>query len=166
VLLRKIAKKRNAWSKVQKSVGIWARQLTKPRTVQTKEGPIDANPGDWLCRGVSGEEWPMGNSTLRSRYRPTNNINDEGFQKWAPKGDPCFAAEIVDGPVDVRSSWGVMTAKSGDYLMKKLEDENEEYPDDVWVVDRTIFKKTYTRVFSPQDISVAFTLITQLEAGK
>lgn len=38
--------------------------------VQTLEGPLVANPGDWIMQGVKGELWPVSPEKAREKYEP------------------------------------------------------------------------------------------------
>ena len=46
------------WFRAKKSVAIWAKLLKVAQTVETLEGPMKAEVGDFLCRGAAGER-PM-----------------------------------------------------------------------------------------------------------
>lgn len=39
------------------------------RTIDTLEGPVTANPGDYVMNGSVGEQWPVSPSTFERRYR-------------------------------------------------------------------------------------------------
>lgn len=41
----------------KKPVEIEATQITRPMTVETLEGVMRGNPGDWLITGVKGEQY-------------------------------------------------------------------------------------------------------------
>jgi hypothetical protein len=38
-------------------------------TVQTREGPVDAAPGDAIITGAAGEAWPVAQAVFAQRYR-------------------------------------------------------------------------------------------------
>ena len=46
----------------------------------------------------------------------------------------------------VEASWGTLSGKAGDYLLKKFEAKDTEFPEDVWIVDRKLFAATYKPV--------------------
>ena len=52
----------------KKPVEIYARQLTERCTINTREGELVSEPGDWLITGVEGEVYPCGDSISRKTY--------------------------------------------------------------------------------------------------
>ncbi|NWF69047.1 MAG: hypothetical protein HXY40_08175 [Chloroflexi bacterium] len=57
----------------RKTTLTWARQITRPMTVNTLEGPVSAQPGDYLCIGTQGEQWPQ----MRQRFEENYEIVEE-----------------------------------------------------------------------------------------
>jgi hypothetical protein len=51
----------------------WARQLTQPMLVNTLEGPVSAQAGEYLCIGAKGEQWPQ----LRDRFEENYELVKE-----------------------------------------------------------------------------------------
>jgi hypothetical protein len=53
-----------------KHKGVWARLLTTPLQVQSKESqfPIMVPAGVWLAIGEQGEPWHIDDETFRERY--------------------------------------------------------------------------------------------------
>ena len=49
-------------------VTISARRLTEQVTVDTLEGQMVGNPGDWLITGVAGEQYPVRDDIFRTTY--------------------------------------------------------------------------------------------------
>lgn len=91
---------------------------------------------------------------LLARYRPTK-ITDGEWRKYIPKPDqPPVLAARVRTEFLVYTSYGALHGKAGDYLLKNLADENTEYPDDLWVVDKKIFNKSYSRVLTSSELLV------------
>jgi hypothetical protein len=41
-----------------------------PKTLQTLEGPMKANPGDWIITGVQGEKYACDDAIFRKTYEP------------------------------------------------------------------------------------------------
>jgi hypothetical protein len=111
------------------------------------EGPVTAEAGDYLCRGEKGEVWPQKTDRLLARYTATGEVDAEGWRKFQPKPDArgVWAARI-DHPFHVQAPWGKLTGKAGDYVVKHFEDGDVPYPEDVWIVDQTLFAATYARV--------------------
>lgn len=136
-----------AWFHARKTRPIWARKLERDQTVQTLEGPVAAQAGDFLCRGAAGELWPQKASTLEERYTPTGTVDPDGWREFAPRPDTegVLAAQ-VQHPFTVIARWGRLTAKAGDFVVKNFRDRDQPYPEDVWVVDQALFRATYERV--------------------
>ena len=57
-------------------------------------------------------------------------------------------ATPIDHPFAVHASWGQLTGKPGDFLVKNFQDRETVYPADVWIVDQTLFRQTYESVAS------------------
>lgn len=55
-------------------------------------------------------------------------------------------ATQIDHPFEVHAQWGKLTGKQGDFLVKNYGDAETDYPEDVWIVDRTLFGQTYATV--------------------
>lgn len=45
-------------------------QLTKRVEIETLEGVMVGNPGDWLITGVQGEKYPCRDDIFRLTYEP------------------------------------------------------------------------------------------------
>jgi len=56
----------------KKPVEIEAVRLTRPMTIETDEGTLNARPGDWLVTGVEGEQYPVKHSIFLKTYEPAN----------------------------------------------------------------------------------------------
>jgi hypothetical protein len=140
-----------SWFAARKIVPVWARLVVTPETVVSREGELQAKPGDWVCRGVAGEYWVQAESTLRAKYGETGQVSRDGQGlEWAefsplPESSGVMAAQVGHEFV-VHSGWGVLSGKPGDYLLKKLSERDIEFPADVWVVDQALFQSTYQAV--------------------
>ena len=55
-------------------------------------------------------------------------------------------AAQVPHSFQVQTKWGLLTGKEGDFLVKNYEDRDNDAPEDVWIVDQTLFEATYVRV--------------------
>ncbi len=53
-------------------VELKAVQATEPMTIQTWEGPVKADPGDWIMTGVKGEQWPIKPEVFAKSYDATD----------------------------------------------------------------------------------------------
>jgi len=54
----------------KKPVVIEAIQLTERIEIQTLEGVMVGDPGDWLITGVKGEKYPCKDDIFRATYEP------------------------------------------------------------------------------------------------
>ena len=46
-----------------------ARKATAGEVIQTLEGPLTAQAGDWVVRGPAGEQWPVRPEVFRQQYQ-------------------------------------------------------------------------------------------------
>ena len=51
-------------------VAVQARRLDEPRDIETLEGTMHAEAGDWLIKGVEGELYSCKDSVFRETYAP------------------------------------------------------------------------------------------------
>lgn len=130
---------RRLW-KARKSKPLWAKRLQEAQSVQTLEGLLHAEAGDYLCRGVNGELWPQKAVKLLEKYLPTESF-DNGWQCFNPKPDSeGVEATQVDHAFRIQAHWGILNGKAGDYVVRSRTDST-----DVWIVDKAIFEATYQR---------------------
>ncbi len=54
---------------VKKSIPVEAYQTNKPVNIQTLEGVMHANAGDWIITGIEGEQWPVKKEIFEKTYR-------------------------------------------------------------------------------------------------
>ena len=52
-------------------------------------------------------------------------------------------ATPIDHPFEVQATWGKLSGKPGDFLLKNVSDRDTASPADVWIVDQTLFQQTY-----------------------
>jgi hypothetical protein len=136
-----------SWRHFKKTKSIWARRLEQPQAISSREGELQANAGDYLCRGIEGESWPQSADKLNSKYSETQNVDADGWQEFQPRADAEGAyAVAIDDPFHVTSTYGVLEGRAGDYVVKHATDRLTAYPDDVWIVARSIFVATYEAV--------------------
>jgi hypothetical protein len=55
-------------------------------------------------------------------------------------------AAPVPRPFVVVATWGKLGGKPGDFVLKNYRDRAVAYPEDVWVVDQSLFRATYEAV--------------------
>jgi len=60
----------------KKPVVLKAVQAKEPTTIQTLEGPVQANQGDWIMTGVKGENWPVRPDVFARSYDPVAGAAD------------------------------------------------------------------------------------------
>ncbi len=132
------------WFHAKKTGLVWAKQLEEDQTIETLEGPTTAKAGDFLCRGAVGELWPQSEKRLNEKYEPTDEVDADGFRKYLSKSE--VMAAQVDHPFHVKTSWGDLDGKPGDFILKSFSDKEVDYPDDAWIVDKKLFADTYERI--------------------
>lgn len=137
------------WFHAKKTRPIWAKRLDAAQTVQTLEGEEQVAAGHYLCRGEAGDIWPQTEETLLKRYAATDEVTPDGWRKYQPHPDSQgVMATPINHPFEVHASWGILSGKAGDFLLKNYQDRDTAYPADVWVVDRGLFGETYQAVIS------------------
>jgi len=138
------------WFVARKVAPVWARELTEATIVKTREGPLEAQAGDYLCRGPDGGRWPQSEASLRQKYEPTEEIDDAGFRRWTPQREKArvFASEVAED-LALATSWGVMRGVAGDFLVRRHSEAVPGPDSDLWIVDRATFGATYEREDAP-----------------
>jgi hypothetical protein len=136
------------WFHAKKTRPIWAKQLEAAQMVKTLEGKEQVAAGHYLCRGEAGDLWPQTEQTLLKRYTATDEFADDGWRKYQPHPDAQgVLATQIDHAFTVHATWGRLTGKPGDFLVKNFPlDRETAYPADVWIVDQTLFRQTYELV--------------------
>lgn len=147
---RELLDKANAdgvWIHAKKTRPIQAKRLEAAQLVKTLEGEEQVEAGHYLCRGEAGDIWPQSEETLLKRYNATDEVDADGWRKYVPHPDAQgVLATQIDHAFSVQASWGKLTGKPGDFLVKNFQDGETAYPDDVWIVDQTLFRQTYETV--------------------
>lgn len=54
----------------KRPVVIEAVQITRPITIETKEGSMRGDVGDWLITGIKGEQYPCKPDIFEATYEP------------------------------------------------------------------------------------------------
>lgn len=133
-----------AWVHAKKTQPLWARRLEVAQSVSTLEGIQKANAGDYLCRGPAGELWPQSAKSLETKYESTDLTEPDGWRKYTPRPDGAgVEAARIPHAFTVQTTWGAQQGNPNDYLVKSAADRDVPYPDDVWIVSRSIFQATY-----------------------
>jgi hypothetical protein len=127
----------------RKTVPVKARPLTKDDYIQREgiieslEGPIGFQLGDYLARGTQGEEWPIQAKEFAAHYEQVSAPDPEGFA-WYRNTDARQAIQIPESFKVKMKNGDIATGKAGDYLVKS--------GDSAWVVDRAIFEDSYEKI--------------------
>lgn len=69
----------------KKPVVVDAVRLTERIEVETLEGIMVGNPGDWLITGVSGEKYPIKDEIFRATYKAVLDEETEGSPAGSPR---------------------------------------------------------------------------------
>lgn len=139
------------WFHARKTRPIWAKRLNSAQTVTTLEGEEQVEAGHYLCRGEAGDIWPQTEKDLTRRYKATDDVDADNWRKYQPNPDAeGVMATQINHPFSVEASWGTLSGKAGDYLLKNFHDRDTAFPDDVWIVDQTLFQQTYA-IMRPED---------------
>ncbi len=138
-----------SWFHARKTRPIWVKKLEQDQTVQTLEGDEQVQAGAYLCRGEAGDIWPQSEERLTSRYVLTDDVDPEGWRRCDPHPDAegVMAAQVPHA-FEVQAEWGLLSGKSGDYVVKNYGDRQQDDPQDVWIVDQALFQATYEPVGS------------------
>lgn len=135
-----------AWFHALKTRPIWAKAVDEDQVVLTLEGEETVKAGQVLCRGEAGDVWPQTAENLAKRYAPTDTIDSAGWRKYMPYPDAQgVMAAVIEHPFTVVTSWGTLSGKPRDLLVKNFTDPQTPYPSDVWIVDAKLFAATYER---------------------
>jgi len=133
-----------AWVHAKKKRPIWAKRIESEQDIETLEGMVSANVGDYLCRGEGDECWPQAAARLEENYQAQKVVDLEGWRLYLPhpnaKG---VMAASLDRKFVVQARRGEFNGKAGDYILKNYDDKDVEYPVRIWVVDQDLFAKTY-----------------------
>lgn len=125
-------------SPAKKTKSVWAKRLEVNKRVHSLEGTYVADQGEYLCRGIQGEDWAQTYEKLSEKYTASGIIKD-GWERFDPKPNaPAVEATAVDFPFKVCVRWGELKGKPGDYVVRDCSDHT-----DVWIVDKAIFEASY-----------------------
>jgi PGDYG protein len=105
--------------------------------IQSLEGPIGFQPGDYLARGIQGEEWPIQAGEFAAHYQQIAAPGADGFSFYRAT-DVRQALQIAESFTVRMKNGDVATGKAGDYLVRS--------GDSAWVVDRDIFESSYEKM--------------------
>jgi len=86
------AKGMGRWRK--KPIEVSAFQVKHACEVQTLEGTMRAQPGDWIITGVEGEKYPCADRIFRKTYEPADTADIE-FARLCAVADAAWALREV-----------------------------------------------------------------------
>lgn len=131
----------------RKTALLSARPLTeddyRQRTgvIQTLEGPVQFQPGDYLARGIKNEEWPIRRQRFAELYEQVGKADASNFGTYRAIG--VRQAAQLQEPFTVEIDQGdTLTGNAGDYLV--VSDGSG------YVAERNIFESTYEPVVESQ----------------
>lgn len=114
---------------------VTARCASQREQINTREGLVQANPGDLIVTAATGEQWPVAREKFERRYRPASA---PGEYESVPHASLALA---VHEPFAVLLADGVsrLCGQPGDWLL--------DYGDgSMGVVAADIFPSTYQRL--------------------
>lgn len=144
---------KKGWKVATKTKGMIARKLDSDCVVNSIEGPLNAQAGQIVCRGLDSDDWwVQKEENVNKKYTVQGPLNSEvnfngqeysDFVIYNPKPDRTVLVCQIDDTFKVVASWGNLEGKKGDYLIKPSEDAENSNPQDVWLVDKKLFEATY-----------------------
>jgi hypothetical protein len=119
-----------------------AKEALTRGVIETLEGLVRFAPGDYLMRGIDGEEWVIKYDVFPRLYdtSPLSTENAEGYAYYMPIGIKRAVQVMADFVLEAEGT--VLTGKAGDYIAV-----NEAA---VHVTGRSIFERTYEEI--PQSL--------------
>lgn len=123
---------------------IQATQAQKNKVVETLEGDVICNKGDYIVTGIKGEKYPVVQEKFEKKYEKVSN---DMYQK--KKGEVQAFKLDSDFSVQLTSGRGVLQGNKGDYLVTSpntftgVVTEDDLKGVDVWVVNGDIFPELY-----------------------
>lgn len=113
------------------------RFATQACEIETREGPVHADPGDAIVTGLGGERWPVRPEAFAHRYCALVAA-DEGR-------DGAYRSRPIDvRAIRMREPFTVLDPAAGLRLHGRVGDWLVEYrPGDFAIVDDGIFNATY-----------------------
>ncbi len=105
--------------------------------IRTQEGSVGFQPGDYLARGIQGEEWPITKENFAAGYERVTEPNTGGFASYHAIGIREAYQMPEEFTVSLKND-DVLTGKAGDYLVRS--------GNKMWVADQEIFENSYQRL--------------------
>ena len=152
-----------AWRLARKTRPIWARAVRSDelgREFLTADHAVErAQAGYWLCVGVAGEPWFQKRERIEAKYTPGETVarqfafdaETQAYQVFEPTGDVRnWAAQVQGEGIEgffIRPNYDLehpLYSPAGGYVVTDhVSDPYQERPDDVWLVQQSLFESTY-----------------------
>lgn len=84
----------------KRPVTITARRAIVAEDIQTLEGTMRAEPGDWIITGIKGEQYPCKPDIFERTYEPAD---DDAVRAWGQAYPERDTTEEQDSPVEEAS---------------------------------------------------------------
>lgn len=123
----------------KKPVIVEAYQTDKEMIIQTSEGPLRAEPGDWIITGINGKQYPCKPDIFEKTYEPVDNSG-----KFRKKPVIIEAFQTNEEMI-INTLEGPLYAAPGDWIITGIA--GEQYP-----CKPSTFEKIYEPV--DEDLSV------------
>lgn len=72
----------------KRPVVIEAYRTTVEIQIETLEGTMTGNPGDWIITGVKGEQYPCKDDVFRATHEPVGEEAKQAFRKDNWRANP------------------------------------------------------------------------------
>jgi hypothetical protein len=116
-----------------------AKEALTHGVIETLEGPVRFAPGDYLMRGIDGEEWVIKYDVFPRLYStaPLTEDDADGYAYYVPKGIKRAVQVMADFVLEDAQGL-TLTGKAGDYIA--VNDAA------VHVTGQSIFERTYEEI--------------------
>jgi hypothetical protein len=126
----------------RKETPLKARPLTeddfreRKGVIQTLEGVVSFQPGDYLAVGVKNEEWPILRETFEGNYYKVESSSEDEFAYYKLIDNVRLACQIFDTFSVRRSNGDMYHGKPGDYLVRTNSGS-------LHILDKEVFEQSY-----------------------
>jgi hypothetical protein len=152
-----------AWRRARKTKPIWARAVTAGevgKEFQTADAAIEtAKEGAWLSVGIAEEPWFQSLEKIEAKYDRGDSVTKQFAFDSEPHEYIVFhpkesvrnwVAQVQDERISsfsIRPGYDretVLRSPAGGYVVKgDVADPYQDDPDDVWLVQQSLFESTY-----------------------
>lgn len=148
----------SSWSTAKKTQDIMAKPASElvnqtilsSMLLDTLEGHAKIAPGNFVCRGKSGDVWQQTMQALHKKYFPVK-VNEDGWVVFSPKPEnsvECFELVGSDIPEEgyIIGAFGskidgfdnVQSFYRGDFVCRQIDNHADQ-----WIVRRGFFLNSY-----------------------